>query len=493
MPLIAILALLPAARSSAEKVEILRDEFGVPHIFAQTAAGAAFGSGYAQAADRAQQLLSNLHSGRPVSPASVLSAQVRAIVEAYCAGVNAYLTENHRSSARIDPSMVEAFSRSAFGQTGEANHVLLAPSRSRDGAVIAILDPLADWYGPSSLYALQVNALEGGLSFSGAAPPGVPFPLMGHNDSIVISESGAGDADQGALDQAWAMITSRNLDQAKEALALGQFPSQTFLIGTSGGEIYDSRSGIANPPDGVLLSGGGDPSTAAITRQLIGSANTFSLESARSLAFSTEVYKAESWQLRIAKAAPASEFAQMITGWSRRADASSRPALAFYLFKMALEGDSEALEPPDSLSDARIRAALRKAQDQIETGFPYDAGYGTLFRAGREDGRQSWPVGGGTVPEAGMFTPRPITFEQRGSVRMGRAGQAMVQVVVLSRPVKSVMALPLGETDSPDSPHFDDQARELFGKSQTKPTYFGDRRELEKHVKERKVLIFPSQ
>src|SRR5215472_4372874 len=42
-----------------EKVEILRDEYGVPHIFAATAAGAAFGSGYAQAEDRLEEMLRN--------------------------------------------------------------------------------------------------------------------------------------------------------------------------------------------------------------------------------------------------------------------------------------------------------------------------------------------------------------------------------------------------------------------------------------------------
>src|SRR5262250_3804372 len=44
---------------AAERIEILRDEYGVPHIFAPTAAAAAFGSGYAQAEDRLEELLRN--------------------------------------------------------------------------------------------------------------------------------------------------------------------------------------------------------------------------------------------------------------------------------------------------------------------------------------------------------------------------------------------------------------------------------------------------
>ena len=40
-----------------EEITIYRDEFGTPHIFAATAEGACFGHGYAQAADRLEELL----------------------------------------------------------------------------------------------------------------------------------------------------------------------------------------------------------------------------------------------------------------------------------------------------------------------------------------------------------------------------------------------------------------------------------------------------
>src|SRR2546426_12046743 len=55
----AVLLLSCSLVFGAEKVRILRDEFGVPHIFATTAAGAAYGSGYAQAEDRLEELLRN--------------------------------------------------------------------------------------------------------------------------------------------------------------------------------------------------------------------------------------------------------------------------------------------------------------------------------------------------------------------------------------------------------------------------------------------------
>src|SRR5947209_16592850 len=52
-------AFLPLSLRGDEKVEILRDEYGVAHIFAATPAAAAFGSGYAQAEDRLEELLRN--------------------------------------------------------------------------------------------------------------------------------------------------------------------------------------------------------------------------------------------------------------------------------------------------------------------------------------------------------------------------------------------------------------------------------------------------
>jgi acyl-homoserine lactone acylase PvdQ len=486
-----VLLIAPVGVAAAEKVEILRDEFGVPHVYARTAAGAAFGSGYAQAADRAEQVRQNLRSAnRGGGPRATLSARVQAIVEAYCAGINAYFDEQHRTADKVNASMVEAFSRSAYGLIPGSNDILIAPSRSSEKAVIAILAPQAEWNGAARLYEIEVRAAADGLAFGGAAPVGVPFPLMGHSDSIAIAASGAGPAGERVLDQVWALVTARGLDDAKRALAQGQLPAQRLLIGTAGGDIYDSRSGAANPAEGVLLAGGGAGQAAAMTRELLSRSANFSLESAESLALATDVYKAETWQLRIARTAPQSAFARMLTGWSRRADATSRPALAFYLFKMALGDDAGALEPPDRLSDDRLRSALKKAQDRLETEFAVDATWGSLFRVAREGGRRSWPVGGGAVAEAGMVTPRAIAFEKRGTLMIGRAGQAALQVVVLSRPARSRALVPLGESDDPASPHFDDQARELFSAARGRASYFGERKELERHAKERKELVF---
>jgi acyl-homoserine lactone acylase PvdQ len=496
MPRLLLCALLISAYAfGGEKVEVLRDQFGIPHIYARTAAGAAFGSGYAQAADRGAQLLENLKTASAAATLAPLSAEMRAIVQAYCVGIEAYLAETGRAE-RVEPSMVQAFSRTAFGLFADSTDILIAPSRSRDKAPIAILAPIGPWAGASRLYSLDLSisgSPEGrdGFEFAGALPVGVPFPLLGHSATVSIAAHGQGPAGDRALDEAWDLIASKNVEGAKHALGMGQFPAQKFSIADAEGAIYDSHSQVANPPEGILTTGGGAPQAAAMTRELIGNARTFSLESAESLALATDVYKAETWQLRIAHLGLDSEFVRMLTGWSRRADASSRGGLAFYLFKMALGENSSALEPPASLSDDRVRAALRKAQDRLETEFPVDAGWGALFRIIRDGARRSWPVSGGTVTAAGMATPGAITFERPGTRMLARGGLAMLEVVEFSKPVRSVIMTPFGESDSPESPHFDDQARELFSQSRAAPTWFADRKNLEKHSKDRKELTYP--
>ena len=69
---------------------------------------------------------------------------MQAIVEAFCAGINRYLTENAGSdNTPVSPAMVAAFSRRAFMTIQGSNDVLIGPARSSTGSVIAILDPLS--------------------------------------------------------------------------------------------------------------------------------------------------------------------------------------------------------------------------------------------------------------------------------------------------------------------------------------------------------------
>ena len=230
---------------------------------------------------------------------------------------------------------------------------------------------------------------------------------------------------------------------------------------------------------------------AAMMVDLLDAAHDVTAEQAIDLAFSPQVWHAELWQERIRKAAPESEFAKMLAAWNRRSDADSRPALAFYLFKMSLDaGPKRAVDPPPTLTDDQIRTALAKAEARLKSEFPPDAVFGTLFRVGRQGAAHTWPVSGGSLTEAGMATPRAISFEKSGQEMIGHGGQTSTQIVILTKPPQSYMVIPLGESDHADSPHFDDQAEKLFSQSRVKSTYFLNRKELEKHVTKREELEF---
>jgi acyl-homoserine-lactone acylase len=232
---------------------------------------------------------------------------------------------------------------------------------------------------------------------------------------------------------------------------------------------------------------------AAMMVDLLDAAHDVTAEQAIGIAFSPQVWHAELWQEHIRKAAPDSEFAQDLASWNRRSDADSRPALGFYLFKMSLDAaPRRAVEPPSDLTDDQIRAALAKAEAQLKSDFAPDATFGTFFRVGRQGGAHTWPVGGGSLREAGMATPRAISFDKVGKEMVGHTGQTSTQIVILTKPPQSYMVIPLGESDHPDSPRFDDQAEKLFSKSQVKSTYFLNRKELEKHVSKREELEFVS-
>lgn len=114
--------------SRAQEVQVQRDQWGIPHVFSETDAGAFYGLGYATAEDRAFQMTYSLRiiQGRLAEvvgeerqadrddtsvdhdrkmrtfgfhraaerTASGLDAQTRDLLQAYCDGVNAYFRDH---------------------------------------------------------------------------------------------------------------------------------------------------------------------------------------------------------------------------------------------------------------------------------------------------------------------------------------------------------------------------------------------------------------
>ncbi|HEX3724631.1 MAG TPA: penicillin acylase family protein, partial [Pirellulales bacterium] len=204
------LVLLVAGHAQAagrEKITILRDEFGTPHIFASTAEGACYGHGYAQAADRLEELLKQYrracgtmseafgpeflkddyrqrlwqHATIAKTKYGTISAKSRQLIEAYQAGVQAYMQEHPNEvptwAPKLEGWMCVALSRYIIWgwPEGEAagdlerigiqpdpieyhgsNEWLVAPQRTAYGAPIALIDPHLSWYGAFRFYEVRL-------------------------------------------------------------------------------------------------------------------------------------------------------------------------------------------------------------------------------------------------------------------------------------------------------------------------------------------------
>ena len=244
---------------------------------------------------------------------------------------------------------------------------------------------------------------------------------------------------------------------------------------------------------------------AAMNRQELHANSRVTVRDAFNMALSTQVYHADLWQARLAAAwekantganpdAAHAKVCELILRWNRRADADSVGAVAYRFWKDQLgekvrQSDRAGLPPPEAITDQQLLDALAAGAAALQkTWGRLDVPYGEVYRTGRAGSLRHWPVSGGSVP--GLATPRAISFEpdKNGKSYLGRGGQTSLQVVQLSKPPRSWTQFPLGQSDRPDSKHFDDQAEKLFSPGKLKPTYFLNKEELLKHVTTKKVL-----
>jgi acyl-homoserine-lactone acylase len=265
---------------------------------------------------------------------------------------------------------------------------------------------------------------------------------------------------------------------------------------------YKDRPYLYNP-DSALHQ------RAEMVLNLLHGDSRVTVEDAVGIALSPQVSKADLWQARLAAAwekadqqtkgdAKAAKLYDLILRWNRRADADSVGAIAYKFWKDQLgqavrQDDRAGRNPTDSVKDEQlVQALVAGAQELDKQWGRLEVAYGEVYRVGREGGSRNWPVGGGSL--LGMATPRAITFEKLdGKTFIGKGGQTSTQVVQLSKPPRSWTLLPLGESDHPNSKHWDDQAEKLFSPGKMKPTYFLDKTELLKHVESTRTLHRPVQ
>jgi acyl-homoserine lactone acylase PvdQ len=197
-----------------------------------------------------------------------------------------------------------------------------------------------------------------------------------------------------------------------------------------------------------------------------------------------------------------------LLSWDQQLAAESTAALKYYYWRAQvanasqgplLNGISAKLDnmlasvakgpEPGELNITELKALVQAFGDAMdllvkETG-KLSSQYGEIFRVGRGD--QSWPIGGGG--SEGTTTLRNIDFGslRDDGTRWGHHGQSATQVVILTDPVRSWTITPIGQSDRPDSPHYADQARELFSKRKMKPSWWLPE-DLKGNIKTRVVL-----
>ncbi len=240
---------------------------------------------------------------------------------------------------------------------------------------------------------------------------------------------------------------------------------------------------------------------AAMVVDLLDRAKNMTVDDALAIATSPEVHGADLWQKRLdgAWATADGKLKQdkqiaavysQIKEWNRRCDAVGAGAIAYHYWKEQFPqevklGDRAGLPPSATLTDAMILDCLKRGTANLLHDFGrVDVRYGDVYRVGRSCAKRDWPVSGGSVD--GIATPRAIGFDPFDKTTrtkfLGRSGQTSTQIVQLTSPPKSWTYLPLGESDDPQSVHFDDQAEKLFSPGRMKSTYFLDKSELLKHL-----------
>lgn len=279
LAMVAAIALSGAAQARDYDVRIRRDEWGVPHVKGKTDADVAYGLAWAQAEDDFATLQeavftargrlaelngpSALESDYQVALQDVggvvargyasLPANLRAVMEAYAAGVNAYAAKHPEKAAPgLTPvtgrdlvagttyrgptfyGLDDVFRRTARPTSTKtasledekieigSNGVAVGPKRSADGATRLLVNSHQPYTGPLAWYEAVLQS-DQGWHVAGGFFPGSPFMLHGHNAHLGWASTvnnpdladvyqltvNPADRDQYRLDGKWRRFESR--------------------------------------------------------------------------------------------------------------------------------------------------------------------------------------------------------------------------------------------------------------------------------------------
>lgn len=219
------------AQAADNEVTIHRDTWGVPHIYADTAAAGAWGLGYAQAEDRLADIYTGVRTGMGTlsevfgkgmvehdylmrlcrnSEMSKktwreLPDHLRELMTSFTQGIQAYADahpdEVPPHAVPLEPWMLLTIGRTMvlrwplgainddLNNDGprprpamQSNEWVVSPSRSADGIPILLSDPHLTWEGLAVMYEARVHA--GDLHMNGYFLIGTPVLAIGHNQHV---------------------------------------------------------------------------------------------------------------------------------------------------------------------------------------------------------------------------------------------------------------------------------------------------------------------
>lgn len=222
---------LNTASAKELKATIYRDNWGVPHIYADTAAEGALGLGYAQAEDRLEDIYVAIRTGMGTMSEAfgknfvdhdylmrmwrntelaqetwkTLPPHLKELSEQFTAGIQLYADEHPEEvpdfAMKLEPWMIQTIGRAMvlrwplgtikddLNHKGgrprppqRSNEWAVSPERSADNIPILLSDPHLTWEGLAVMYEARVHA--GDLHMNGYFLIGSPIMGIGHNKQV---------------------------------------------------------------------------------------------------------------------------------------------------------------------------------------------------------------------------------------------------------------------------------------------------------------------
>jgi len=232
-----LITAIPAASASPDLTMVIRDEYGIPHIYSSTQEGVFYGFGYAQAEDALPSLMLNLLTatgtlsdtflptdrnctfagytnfdsdylikllripqGAAEKYEQIDSLMREVMIEPFAAGINAYIYENYADLPSwitdnapvtgIDIAAMGGLTNFVFSYGGDgmgSNQWAVSPDRSATGNAMYGGDPHLPWDGILQWY--EAHLCGPGINVAGIIFFGLPFIGIGHNEYLAWSQT----------------------------------------------------------------------------------------------------------------------------------------------------------------------------------------------------------------------------------------------------------------------------------------------------------------